>query len=77
MSRLLDYYGEFARSTTTCKHCGWSGKGADMTTDETFGHGADKLCPACGERWGFVQYTVAVADDAPDDWPSKIEPVAD
>ncbi|MGO9930440.1 MAG: hypothetical protein ACLPV8_01285 [Steroidobacteraceae bacterium] len=46
-----------------------------MTSGETFGDGIDKHCPACGERWGFVQWSVVVADDPPDDWRSKIERV--
>jgi len=35
------------------------------------------VCPKCGERHGYVQYSVVVADDAPEDWPAKIERVPD
>jgi hypothetical protein len=48
-----------------------------MERGEVFGNGMDFQCPECGERYGFVQFPVVVADDAPDDWPSKIKPVAD
>jgi len=44
---LLDFYGKFARSTVTCRHCGWTGKGAEMTNGEGFGDGVEKDCPAC------------------------------
>lgn len=73
--KLIDDYGEFDRRTLTCKHCGWSGEGAQMTLGDTFGTGADRNCPKCGERYGFVQWSIVVADDAPDDWPSKVPPV--
>jgi hypothetical protein len=36
---LIDFYGKFAKSTVTCRHCGWTGKGADMTNGEGFGDG--------------------------------------
>lgn len=77
MGELLDYMGDFRRGPVTCRHCQWSGRGADMTAGESFGHGVDFHCPKCDERYGFVQYPVVVADDAPDDWPVKIKPVAD
>ncbi len=72
---LLDFYGEFAATGVTCDACQWTGIGAELTSGETFGDGIDKHCPACGERWGFVQWSVAVAEDPPDDWRSKIERV--
>lgn len=77
MSKTLDYMGAFKRRAVTCRHCGWSGRGADMEAGDSLGHGMDFHCPACGERYGFVQYPVVVPDDAPDDWPAKIPPVAD
>lgn len=67
-----DFYGAFAKSRVTCAACKWTGLGAEMTSGEAFGDGIDKHCPACGERWGFVQWSVVVGDDAPDDWRSKI-----
>jgi hypothetical protein len=48
-----------------------------MSSGESFGEGVDKHCPQCGERWGFVQYSVSVMDDPPADWRSKIGRVAD
>jgi hypothetical protein len=77
MSRLLDFYGDFQRSTITCRHCGWRGRGSDMTSGESFGDGTDKDCPKCKERYGFVQYSVVVADDAPEGWESRIGRVDD
>jgi len=77
MGKLIDYFGEFERGTHTCKACGWSGLGAAMDSGEAFGDGVDKHCPRCGERWGYAQYSVVVADDAPEDWPAKIERVPD
>jgi hypothetical protein len=74
---LLDHYGEFTRSNVECAKCGWTGLGAEMPTSETFGDGCEKDCPACGERWGFVQWSVAVADDAPADWRAHVERVSD
>jgi hypothetical protein len=70
--RLLDFYGKFARSSVTCGHCGWTGKGAEMTNGEGLGDGIDKHCPACSERYGFVQWSVAVAENPPKGWKSKI-----
>ena len=32
----------------------------------------EKDCPACGEKWGFVQWSVFVTDNPPKDWKSKI-----
>ena len=69
---LIDFYGEFAASGVTCDACGFTGIGAELTSGETFGDGIDKHCPACGERWGFVQWSVIVVDEPPDDWRSKI-----
>jgi hypothetical protein len=74
---LHDFYGDFARATQSCKKCGWTGLGSAMSSGESFGDGVDKHCPQCEERWGFVQWSVAVGEDAPADWRSKIEPVAD
>lgn len=72
MGKLLDFHGAFARRTVTCRHCSWSGLGADMKDGDSFGDGIDKHCPACGERWGFVQWSVTVSDDPPANWESKI-----
>jgi hypothetical protein len=69
---LIDFYGKLAKSTVTCRHCGWTGKGADMTNGEGFGDGVEKDCPACGERYGFVQWSIAVADNPSKGWKSKI-----
>jgi hypothetical protein len=69
--------GEFRRRAITRRDCGWSGRGADMQVGETFGDGADFHCPACGERYSFVQWSVTVTDDALADWPSKIPRVGD
>jgi hypothetical protein len=41
-------------------------------SEEVFGEGVDKHCPACNDRWGFVQWSVAVADNPPDDWRANI-----
>jgi hypothetical protein len=32
----------------------------------------EKDCPACGEKWGFVQWSVFVTDSPPKDWKAKI-----
>ena len=69
---ILDFYGEFAASGVRCDSCGWTGLGAEMTSGEAFGDGIDKHCPACGERWGFVQWSVVVGDDPPEGWQSRI-----
>ena len=69
---LLDFYGEFAVTGVTCDACKWTGIGAELTSGEVFGDGIDKHCPACGERWGFVQWSVAVADETPEGWQSRI-----
>ena len=74
---MLDFYGDFARATHSCSKCGWSGLGSEMNSGESFGDGVDKECPACAQRWGFVQYSVTVADDAPADWKSKVGRAAD
>jgi hypothetical protein len=72
---LIDYYGEFSGSCVTCDACAWTGLGAELASGETFGDGVEKHCPRCGGYHGFVQWSVAVADDPPDDWRSKIERV--
>jgi hypothetical protein len=72
MMPLLDYYGEFAASNVSCNQCGWTGQGREMTSGETFGDGIDKDCPACGERWGFVQWSVIAPDEPTEDWQSRI-----
>jgi hypothetical protein len=46
-------------------HRRWTGRGADMKDGEAFGDGIEKDCPACGEKWGFVQWSIAVADNPP------------
>lgn len=74
---LLDFYGDFQRSSKTCAKCGWSGLGAEMVSGDTFGDGVEKHCPKCGEYYGFTQWSVAVTDDAPPDWRARIERVAD
>ena len=74
---LLDFYGEFARTQHACGTCRWTGLGSEMATGETFGHGVDMECPRCAERWGFVQYSVVVSDDAPADWKANIGRIAD
>jgi hypothetical protein len=74
---LLDFYGDFARATHSCRKCGWTGLGSAMSSGESFGEGVDKHCPQCGERWGFVQYPVFVVEDPPADWKSKTGRVAD
>jgi hypothetical protein len=48
-----------------------------MTLGEWFGDGAEKHCPACAEKYCFVQWSVSVADDAPADWRAKIGRIAD
>jgi hypothetical protein len=69
---LMDFYGDFAAGAVACDKCRWTGIGAEMTSGEVFGDGVDKHCPACNERWGFVQWSVAVVDDPPLDWRSNI-----
>jgi hypothetical protein len=65
---LRDFYGDLAASGVSCDACKWTGIGAELISGETFGDGVDTHCPACNERWGFVQWSVAAADNAPDDW---------
>jgi hypothetical protein len=48
-----------------------------MPTRESFGDGCEKDCPACRERWGFVQWSVAVTDDARANWRAYVGRVAD
>ena len=74
---LLDFYRAFEQATQCCRKCNWTGQGSAMVSGESFGEGVDKECPACGERWGFVQYSVTVTDDPPADWRAKIGPVAE
>ena len=77
VSKLLDFYGDFERRKVTCKHCGWTGLGSDMTSGESFGDGVDMDCPKCKERYGFVQWSVAVAANAPPGWEARIGRIAD
>ena len=74
---LLGYYGDFSRASHNCRHCGWTGLGQAMDSGEWFRDGVEKYCPACGEKYCFVQWSVAVADDAPADWRVRIGRVAD
>ena len=74
---LLDFYGDFCRESQTCLNCGWAGPGAAMESGESFGDGVEKHCPACGEKHRYVQWSVAVADDAPADWRARVGRVAD
>jgi hypothetical protein len=74
---LIDAYGRFSQSNVECQACGWTGLGFEMPTGDTCGDGCEKDCPACGEHWGFVQWSIAVADDAPADGRAHIERVAD
>ena len=74
---LLDFYGDFCQATQTCRYCGWTGLGEEMESGEWFGDGVEKHCPACGEKHRYVQWSVAVADDAPADWRARIGRVAD
>ena len=73
---LLDFHGKFERAIHSCK-CGWSGPGEAMVSGESYGDGIDKHCPQCGELWGFVQWSVSVADAAPADWKANVGRVAD
>jgi hypothetical protein len=68
----LDFYVEFEVSGVSCDACKWTGIGAELISGEAFGDGVDKHCPACNERWGFVQWSIAVADDPPKDWRANI-----
>ena len=68
----MDYYGEFAAGAVACEKCGWTGLGAEMISGEAFGDGIEKHCPVCDQKWGCVLWSVAVADNPPDDWRSKI-----
>ena len=72
---VLDLMGDFQRRSVICRRCGWSGRGAAMAVGETFDHGCDFHCPSCDGRYGFVQWPVIVADNAPPRRPSKVPPV--
>lgn len=74
---LIDFYGDFSRAKQSCGKCDWSGLGSEMPSGETFGDGVEKDCPRCGERWGFVQFSVSVSDDAPAGWKANTGRVAD
>ena len=74
---LLDFYGDFRRANQSCGKCGWSGPGSAMASGDSFGDGIDMHCPKCSECWGFVQWSVAVADDPPIDWKANVGRVAD
>lgn len=69
--------GEFYETAATCRHCGWQGKGRAMTSGDWFGDGVEKHCPACDERWGFVQWGVSTTDNPPEGWEANIGRVAD
>jgi uncharacterized protein (DUF983 family) len=73
---LIDFYGDFCRSVHSCG-CGWSGPGADMVSGESFGDGVEKHCPRCGDKYGFVQWSVVVAENAAPGWEARIERAAD
>jgi hypothetical protein len=68
MSKLVDFYGDFARGIQSCTTCGWTGPGNDMESGEVLAAGIEKYCPGCGARWGYVQFSMVVADDHPDAW---------
>jgi len=51
----MSYY-DWLDKQITCKGCGWSGHGRDMTVGESFEGGAERHCPKCGEYYGFVAY---------------------
>lgn len=71
MGKVLDYMGDFRRSSVECRGCGWSGLGSEMKLGDTFGDGAEFDCPKCGKS-RFVQWSIVVGDEAPDDWPAKV-----
>jgi hypothetical protein len=77
MGKLIDFYGDFERATHICRKCSWFGLGFAMPSGESFGDGVDKECPQCGERWGFVQWSIAVADDTPEGWEANVGRVVD
>ena len=68
MSKLLDFYGDFAHAIQTCGGCGWTGLGAEMESGEVFDEGVEKNCPRCSRRWGYVQFSLVVDDDHPAVW---------
>ena len=74
---LVDSFGDFCSAKHSCRHCTWSGLGSDMTSGESFGDGIEKHCPQCGIKYSFIQWSVAVADDAEPDWKARIGRVAD
>lgn len=69
---LIDFQREFRESAVSCAKCGWTGLGAEMKSGEAFGDGVEKDCPACGENWGFVQWSVVVADHPRKKWRKQI-----
>jgi hypothetical protein len=69
---LLDFYGKFAAGAVACEKCGWTGIGSEMISGEACGDGVEKHCPACKEKWGFVQWSVLLADSPLEDCRSKI-----
>lgn len=73
---LIDFYGQFAAGNVECSRCGWTGLGSELVTGDTRGDGCENDCPACGETWGFVRWSVFVADDVPG-WEANTGRVAD
>jgi hypothetical protein len=68
---LPNDYAEFAAKKMTCG-CGWIGIGAALTAGEAFGDGIERHCPACKEKWGFVQWSVFASKKLAKNWKSKI-----
>ena len=69
---LIDYYGKFAVCSIACLICGWTGIGEEAKTGGSFGDGVEKHCPMCWNYFGFVQFSVFVVDDPPQEWEANI-----
>jgi hypothetical protein len=52
-------YMQFITSTIECPQCKWVGSGAKMVMGESFEDGADKHCPVCDWRYGFVAWPMS------------------
>jgi hypothetical protein len=55
----MSAYQEFLKRTIKCEQCRWVGFGGEMEMGDSFGDGADKHCPVCDWRYGFVAWPMS------------------
>ena len=50
-------YYAYTNESYSCKHCGWTGLGKDVTQGDMFDAGFEVECPNCNERFpGLIQF---------------------